>query len=230
MTTAIESTVGQLRATIRRSTGKGIARKLRASGQIPAVLYGKGEGSVSLTLDPLELKKALDPAKRRNTVINLTIEDEGKSEAVTAMLKDYQIDTLKQIVLHADFVRVSMDQEIVVAVPLILDGKPEGVKLGGTLHQVFRELQVTCKPDDIPTSIRADVSAMELNDTLRVRDLALMGAKISLPDNLTIALVMAPKAVAEEVAVVGEVEAAAEEGVAKEGEAKDAKPAKEGKD
>jgi len=221
-----EYTVGKLTADTRTRTGKGVARKLRVDGKIPAVVYGKGTQSVALTVDPVALKRALDPGKRQNTVIDLTILDQGQSREVKVMLKDYQIDTLKQVVLHADFIQISMDQEIEVSVPLLLEGKPEGVKFGGTLHQVFRELQLRCKPADIPAAITYDVTAMQINDTLRAKDLALQGAKISLPENLTIALVMAAKAVVEETTTVAEE--AVVEGAAKEGEpAKDAKPAKD---
>jgi len=222
--------VGKLTAQIRKGVGKSIANKLRADGRIPAVVYGKKAANLMLTVDPVALKKSLDPGKRHNTVIDLTIEDEGKSEVVTVMLKDYQIDTIKQTVLHADFIRVSLDEEIDVSVPLVLEGRPEGVKFGGNLHQVFRDLPVSCKPHQIPSSISTDVSAMQLNDSIQVKDLPLAeGVKVNLPLNQTVALVMAPKKVAEE-ELGADVEGAAEGEVAAEGEAKkEEAPAKKDK-
>jgi large subunit ribosomal protein L25 len=222
------STVGKLSATVRKQAGTGIARKIREKGLIPAVLYGGQEGTVALALDPLQLKKALDPGKRQNTVIELTLDDEGQTQLVTVMLKDYQVDTIKQTVIHADFVRVSLDQMVDVSIPLLLEGRPEGVKLGGKLHQVFRSLPIRCTPTQIPTSIVADVSALEMNQSIQVKDLALPeGVRIAIPDNQTVALVIAPKraALEEEAAVLGEGEAAAAAAPAEEG----AKP-EEGKE
>jgi large subunit ribosomal protein L25 len=209
-----DDTVGKLTATRRRETGKGSAHKLRERGLIPAVCYGQRSEAISLTLDPDQLRKALDPGRKRNTVIDLIIEDDGKTEQLKVMLKDYQIDSVKQTLIHADFIRVSMDQVIEVSVPLELTGRPEGVKQGGTLHQVFRTLDVSCKPAEIPTALTADVSALELNDSLQVKNIETpAGVKVSLPENQTVALVMAPRKGIEE----EEEAAAAEEGEGAEG-------------
>jgi len=227
--TQTQTTIGKLSAAVRSTSGKGNARKLRDRGLIPAVVYGKDMESVPLTVDPAELKKALDPAKRTNTVIDLMIEDQGKTELVQVMVKDYQVDTIKQTVLHADFIRVAIDQLVDVRVPLVLEGRPEGVKLGGTLHQVFRTLPVQCTPAQIPAGLSIDVSALDLNDSLQVKDLSLPeGVKIGLPESQTIVLVMAPKrATLEELEAAEGAEGAegeAEEG--KEGEGKAEAPAK----
>ena len=215
-----ESTVGKLSATVRDGRRKGAARKLRSSGMIPAVLYGGSADTIALAVDPIQLQKALDPGKRRNTLIELTIESGGQSEQVSVMLKDIAVDTLKGSLLHADFVRVHKDQAVLVHVPLELEGKPEGVKEGGKLHQVHRTLPVRCRPELIPTAITADVGSLALNQALQVKDLrALEGITVTLPDNLTLALVLAPKKVTEmEGAVEGAAPAAAPEaeGAAKE--------------
>lgn len=208
-----EATIGKLTATKRYATGKGVARKLRSDGLIPSVCYGAKAESIPLTVDPVLLKRALDPDKRRNTVIQLTIKDGEKSETLQVMLKEYQVDTVKNAVLHADFIRVSLDQIIEVSVPLLLEGRPEGVKLGGTLHQVFRTMPVKCKPANIPASLSAEVSSLELNESISVKDLDLPeGVMINLPENQTIAIVMAPRKVEEEeVAAAEEAEEGAED-------------------
>jgi large subunit ribosomal protein L25 len=220
-----DATIGKLTATKRYTKGKGVARKLRAEGLIPAVCYGIKAESIPLTVDPALLKKALDPDKRRNTVIQLTIKDGKKSETLQVMLKEYQVDTIKDAVLHADFIQVSLEQTIEVSVPLLLQGRPEGVKLGGTLHQVFRTLPLKCKPADIPASLSADVSALELNESISVRDLELPeGVMINLPENQTIGLVMAPRKVEEEeVAAAEEAEEGAEGAEGAEDKDKDKK-------
>jgi large subunit ribosomal protein L25 len=195
------STIGKLRAETRTGTGKERAAKLRQKGLIPAICYGGKEGPTPLAVDPVALKKALDPAKRKNTLIELTIEG-GKTEHV--MLKDYQVDDVKRVVLHADFMRVGLDQLIDVAVPLTLIGKAEGVKLGGTQHQVFRTLPVRCVPGKIPTEFQIDITPLLIGQSLQVKHLQVPeGVKIELPENQTIALVMAPRKV-EEVAAAAE--------------------------
>lgn len=225
-----EYTMGKLTATRRTGTGKGLARKLRDQGLIPGVCYGLKEDSISLVLHPMEIKGALDPGKLRNTLIDLTIKDGDSATSTMVMLKDVQIDSLKDNVLHADFIRVSIDQPIEVAVPLVLVGKAPGVKIGGTLHQVFRTLPVKCLPVNIPVSVTVDVSNLELNESVSVQDLAELtkGVEILLPPNKTIALVMSPrKSTEEEDAEAAAAEAEGEEGA--EGEKAEGEKAEDGK-
>jgi large subunit ribosomal protein L25 len=225
------STIGKLTAQARQQRGKEAAAKLRQAGAIPAICYGGKEPPVALAVNPGELKRALDPAKRRNTLIELTIEDQGKTEQINVMLKDYQVDSLKQVVLHADFLRVDLDQLIDVEVPFQLTGKSEGVKLGGTQHQVFRKLPVRCLPGKIPTLFEMDITALLIGQSMQVKHLIVPeGVKVNLPENQTIALVMAPRKVEEAAAVVTEaVEGAApaEGAEAKPAEGAEAKPAEE---
>jgi len=203
---AMETTstsIGKMTAKRRTTNGKEAAAKLRAAGLIPAVCYGKAVPTIPITVDPVALKKALDPARRHNTVITLTVEADGQpSETFNVMLKDHQEDTLKRVLLHADFVRVADDQVVAVTIPLILEGKSEGVKLGGTLHQVFRELPVRCIPSRIPTLVTVDISALQIGDSVQVKDLkgVTEGVTVALPQNQTIALCMAPRKVVEETA------------------------------
>jgi large subunit ribosomal protein L25 len=195
------TTTGKLAAQRRTTKGKEQAAKLRQKGLIPAVCYGRGAESIPLTVDPVALKRALDPGKRQNTVIELLVEDGKTTERLSVMLKDYQVDPIKRTVLHADFVRVNVDEVIEVKVPLLLEGKPEGVKQGGNLHQVFRTLPVRSKPRDIPVSISLEVSALNIGDALRVKDIQGLPttATIALPLNQTVASVMAPRKVQEAV-------------------------------
>ena len=104
---------------IRLQSGKGPARRSRAAGKLPAVLYGHKAAPLSLVLDPVELKRALDKERRRNTVFTLDVKSDGKSEPVTAMIRDVQIDPISRLPVHVDFVRVSMDEEIKVTVPVV---------------------------------------------------------------------------------------------------------------
>jgi len=202
--------VGKLEVRIRRDHGKGYAHKLREAGKIPAVCYGGGEGPIALALDPKALKDALDPEKRQNTVITMTLKGDGADRQLTVMLKDYQTDPLKNTVLHADFVRVDLTKEITVTVPLILTGKPEGVKIGGILHQVFRMVDVACLPDRIPTQLEGDVTALNMGDALKASEIKVgEGVRIMLDPKQSVAVVVAPKEEkAEEAAAEGAVEGA----------------------
>lgn len=236
-----ETTIGKISATLRQKTGKSANNKLHAQGLIPAICYGHREQPLKLTVDPTKLRRSLDPQKKQNTLLTLSIDDAGKTQDVQVLLKAYQLDSLSHELLHADFIRVSLNEEVQVQVPLELTGKPEGVTLGGILHQVFRNLPVKCLPDRIPVKLTADVSALKMNDALHVQALSVPeGVRIDLPLNQTLALVMAPKqekvtTEAETAAAEGEAAAAPAEGAAaapataekKTGEKKEEKPAKE---
>ena len=192
-------TVGKLNAFRRTETGKGIARKLRANGRIPAVCYGSGEEAIPITVNPDELRGALDPKKGENTLIELTIQGEDGTEVAQVMVKDYQLHAIKQHLLHADFLKVDPSKQLRIMVPLVLTGKSEGVLVGGILHQIMRELPMYCLPDRIPTSFTLDITALEIGDGLRVSDLTLEeGQAIDLPDSQALVQIAAPKAAEEE--------------------------------
>src|SRR5689334_16322877 len=142
--------VGKLNVAQRTTKGSSQSKKLRQKGKIPAVCYGSGVDPILLAIDPNELMKALDPQKRTNTVIAMSVD--GK-QTINVMLRDWQRDALRGNVTHADFVRVDLNKDVHATVPIILTGKPEGVKLGGTLHQVVRQLEIACTPDKIPVQI-----------------------------------------------------------------------------
>jgi large subunit ribosomal protein L25 len=187
--------IGKLEAEVRSRSGKGWARKLRQTGRIPAVCYGPGAEPISLAVDPRALKLALDPEKRHNTLIALTLTGDGANLVLTVMLKDFQTDAFKKEILHADFVRVDVSKPVKVTIPVILTGKPEGVKVGGILHQVYRHVEVECLPDRIPVKLEADVSALNIGQALHVSDLGLReGVRVLLDAKLSIAVVVAPKA------------------------------------
>ena len=231
--------VGKLNVALRTTRGTSAVRKLRQQGKIPGICYSKESEPVMLTLDPSELLKSLDPDKRTNTVISMTIAGEGKSEVLNVMLREWQRDALRGNVTHADFVRVDLSKDVHATVPIVLTGKAEGVKLGGTLHQVFRTLAIACTPDKIPVTIEINVDALQMGDALHVSDLKLAAGIRSLVDGgQTICTVTAPKAekvsaeaaeIAAEGAAPAEGAKAAEGGKAAEGEkGKAAAPAKGG--
>lgn len=187
--------VGQLNATHRTSTGKSVTRKLRQAGQIPAVVYGQGEEPVLLAVDPAALLKSLDPEKRKNTVIALRVDGAGADKQLNVMLREVQSNPLRGDLIHADFIRVSLEKEVHATVPVVLTGKPEGTKVGGTLHQVFRAIDVACTPERIPAKIEIDVTPLGLGETIHVRDLKLgEGVRPLIDVAQTVCTVTAPRA------------------------------------
>ena len=163
----------ELEVILRTGKGKGVARRIRREGKIPAVLYGRKMGTFHLALKPEELKKILTSGARENTLIGLKVSGPGSDKIgkQVVMLKDLQVHPLSRSYLHADFYAVAMDTKIEVEVPIRLTGKPEGTKVGGILGQTLRELRIRCLPTDIPDFIEAEVSALEIGDSLHARDI-----------------------------------------------------------
>lgn len=212
----MEVEVGKLSAKARTTSRKRGVRALRREGLIPAVVYGGSSPEPELlSIDPLALRKSLDPEKKANTLISLTVESNGDaSRTMQVMLKDYQLDPIKRTLVHADFIRISLEEVLEITVPLHLVGKSVGMQLGGKLNQVFRELEVECRPDKIPSELTADISALDLGDSLTIADIPVPeGVSIALPADQTIAIIVAPRAETAEEAgeelVEGEGEAVA---------------------
>ena len=163
-----------LDAVKREGRRKNEANRLRASGRIPAVVYGakkKGGAApegVAIAVDPKAVLRILHSDSGANTLINLKVDG---SEA-RVMVKEYQLDPITHQLLHADFYQLAMDKALTVTVPVVLHGEPRGVKQqGGLLDFVTREIQVQCLPTDIPEHIDIDVSELGLNQSIRLRDL-----------------------------------------------------------
>ena len=155
----------------RQDTGKSAARRLRREGKVPGVVYGIQEPS-SVTVNPKELEKIFSSAAGTNAIIQLEIT--GQVKAVRPVIvKELQRDAMSDRIVHADFLEIRMDQKIRVNVPLILDGESPGIKLGGILSVLLRELEVECLPNAIPSEILVDISALETGDVVHVRDLTL---------------------------------------------------------
>ena len=191
-----------LSAAKREDKGKNQARRHRAAGRLPAVVYGPVSGggkdvAVPVTVDPKSLSKILHSESGANTIISLELD--GTTTAV--LVKDFLLHPVSHALLHADFYRVAMDKVLRVTVPIHLTGEAKGIKLqGGIVDFVHREIAVECLPADIPEHITVDVTELMLHDGVRVRDL--MGVKwkaVSDPDTL-IVHVIAPKAEPEPVA------------------------------
>ena len=147
---------------------KNDARRVRREGKVPAVVYGAGKQSISVSVDPRQVSRILNSRTGHNTVFDLAMD----GERTKAMIVDWQYEPIKGSLLHIDLKRIAMDQKLKVNVPIALVGEPEGVKTqGGILEQIFREVEVECLPGDIPNSVELNVSALVFGMVLRVSDL-----------------------------------------------------------
>ncbi|HEY6308960.1 MAG TPA: 50S ribosomal protein L25 [Candidatus Angelobacter sp.] len=223
------------------SRGKNEARRLRASGRVPGVLYGAKKETVAVSLDPKQITRILHSESGHNTIFEV----QAGSEKARVMIVDWQYDPMHGKLLHIDLKRIAMDEKIRVKVPIHLVGEAEGVKTqGGILDQVLREVEVECLPGDIPSHIDADVTALIFGTVLRVSDLQSGGKLKFLTDaGQTVAHITSvkeeevaptPEAVAEAAAAVpaepevikkGKQEVSEEEGAEEAKETKEPKKA-----
>jgi large subunit ribosomal protein L25 len=174
--------VGKLTVTLRDTTGhKGASRKLRATGKVPGVCYGASpDGKIaplSIVVDVKALRASLDPVRKHNTVINLTIEagpsGGAKAQTLHALVKEYQIDPVRREITHVDLIAVDPNKEVNSTVPLEFIGKPKGAIDGGQIRIVLRNLEIRAKPADIPVKLPVDVSPLEIGDVIHVSLIAL---------------------------------------------------------
>jgi large subunit ribosomal protein L25 len=157
-------------ATPRTGTfNKNHARRVRVQGLIPAVVYGAGQESVAVTVDPKVITKILYSESGHNTIFDLSIEGHGNTKA---MIVDWQNEPIKGKLLHIDLKRIAMNKMMRVSVPVQLVGTPVGVKAsGGLLGQVLHEVEIECLPDNIPSHIDIDVTNLEINGAIHISDL-----------------------------------------------------------
>ncbi len=198
-----------IKAEKRDTGGKNAARRIRREGNVPAILYGPDVENVSLALNKRDIFDILKSETGENTIFQVAIE----KDKLEVMIKDYQQDVTTDELLHVDLFRISMDQEIRVSVPIVLTGDAVGVKAeGGFVESATREVEVECLPKDIPENIEVDISALHLNQSLKIEDLAPMeGVKVISDPQAMIVLIKAP-AVEEVVEEVPEEEEIMAEG------------------
>ncbi|MCZ6782638.1 MAG: 50S ribosomal protein L25 [Proteobacteria bacterium] len=210
-----------LAVEIRVGAGKGVARKLRAAGRLPAIVYGSGNDAIRVSLDPRRLDALLRSSEAGlNTLIDL--EGDPSVSGKTVLVKELQTDPVEGWMLHADLYEVDPRATIEVEVPIRVLGQPVGVTLGGgILDHGLRELLIECLPRAIPDSIDVDVSALELGDSIHVRELPLPeGVVLKTDADLSVLSVVAPTVAEEETPAEGEDEGLEGEGVeGAEGEA-----------
>jgi large subunit ribosomal protein L25 len=195
----------KLSAESRESAGKGEARRLRRTGLVPAIAYGRGLPSLAIAVAPKAVAAILRSELGKNTVIELQLGGDAHAgsepRTLLAMIRDYALHPVKRELEHIDFVEVKLDRPVDVQVPLVALGKAVGVVAGGVLRVVHRVVPVRCLPDRIPVKIETDVTHLELGQHIATQDLKLpAGVTVRLPAEQTLVSVVAPEKEVEEVA------------------------------
>ncbi len=160
-----------LRVRPRIRIGKSGAREVRKEGNIPAILYGQGEGPIPLVVRPDELKQALSNSAGINTVLELEIDGSESPTKRFSMVKEIQKDPVKNRVIHLDFLAIDMEKSLRVKVPVSTRGRSEGERRGGTLEKLMRTIDLECLPGDIPNLIEIDVSSLDMGDFVDIAGL-----------------------------------------------------------
>jgi large subunit ribosomal protein L25 len=197
-----------LNATSRTQMGKGPARKVRAQGLIPAVVYRAGTEATSITINPLEIENAFRRTGNRNTLVDIGVDGSN----FLCLVKSTQRDPVTAELLHIDFFQVDDNEEVTVKVPVVPVGKAAGVTAGGRLQVIVRDLNLRCKPADIPDNVPVDVSPLNVGDFLRVSSVpAPTNTEILAPNDFNVVAVVGKRGAAEEVEEEGAEEGAGEE-------------------
>lgn len=164
----------QIEALTRVKESKGNNKALRKKGYVPAVVYGRGADPVLLLLDGTILKKALHTSAGANVLLDLQVKGERGFSRETVMIKElHRHPVQKELFLHADLIRISLDEKLEVTVPLNFIGEPQGVRDGGVFQVQLREIKVNCLPGDIPQYIDVPVGEMKVGDVLTIAGLKL---------------------------------------------------------
>ncbi|MCX7982757.1 MAG: 50S ribosomal protein L25 [Syntrophales bacterium] len=155
----------------RPQTGKGVSRKLRAKGMIPAIVYGPTTEPMPVAANLKEVEKIAARTEEKKYV-HLIVEDHsGRTWEGTSLLKDFSVHPVERKILHADFYVIDKGRKITVDVPIKLNGEAEGVLAGGELQQFKRKVRITCLPDKLPAKIEVDISKLKVGASIRVEDL-----------------------------------------------------------
>lgn len=222
--------ISVISAEKRSESGKGFARRLRASGRVPAVVYGKGEDTVSVSLDAHEALQLFQAISVDNTIVNLEVAGE---EPMETLVREIQVHPFRTELIHVDFYRIQRGVALEVDVPVHFHGTPIGVKeKGGILDVILHQIRVSCMPSKIPESIDIDIEGLDLGESLHISDLPVEEGVEILSDPIrTICTVGLPKAEPEpeedEEAALLEGEEEAEDG-AEDGAEGEAAPGAEG--
>jgi large subunit ribosomal protein L25 len=195
----------QIKAKPRNETGRDPVKRMRASGVIPAVVYGAQMKPLNISITSMELDKALHHATGENVLVDLVVEEDGKSKNRLALIQEVQHHPVEDTILHVDFHEVSATEKLRTDVPVRAVGEPAGVKTGGgVLEFVMRELRVECLPKDLPELIEVNVEKLEIGQSIHVGDITPPAGVTFLDDKGQAVFIVAAPIAEEEVAATTE--------------------------
>lgn len=173
-----------------REMGKGAAKRMRATGRIPAILYGRRVGATAISVDGRDLEKAVKTKAGMNVLIDLQV---GGGDSGLALIRDFQADPFRREFLHVDFQAISLTEKIEIEVPVVLTGESPGVKEGGVVEQLRRTIELRCLPQKIPEKIEADISNLKIGNSIHANELVLPeGVEFPRAPNYTIVTIVPP--------------------------------------
>ena len=180
-----------LQVETRTETGKSAARRIRAAGKIPGNVYGHGAEPMAVQADELQFRALISKISTENTLIDLRVGDE-KPKSV--LIREVQRHPYRPVILHVDFFEITAGEKIRVSVPVRLEGNPIGVRNGGILQVIRYELEIECLPRDIPSAFEVDISELKIGESLHIGDVGTGDVDVIEEDNLTVCMVVMPKA------------------------------------
>ena len=187
----------ELNVELREGTGKGVARKLRAVGKIPAVVYGKDIDPTTIVVSPKELQAAISGEAGINTL--LTLKGVAGLEGKLVVLKDAELHPLRRDMVCADFQAINLQEKSSFMIPVATVGTSAGQKMGGSLQLIRHELEVMCLPTEVPQHIEIDVTALEIGDTVHIEEVkAPANVELVFDVNFTVVTIVGHKAETEE--------------------------------
>jgi large subunit ribosomal protein L25 len=191
-------------AELRTARGKNEMNRLRVKGLSPSVIYGAGRDAVAISVNPKDLHKILHSGTGHNTIFDVVV---NGGETTPVMVVDWQMDPIKDTLLHTDLLRIDLTKRIKVKVPVHTTGDPMGVKIQGGQYEIInREIEIRCLPDDVPESFEWNVSSMGIGEALRAADIVLKeGSELVSDPRLVISHVVSTRA-SEEAAAAGAAE------------------------
>ena len=195
----------KLSAQLRDGSGKGLARKLRRDGKIPAVLYRVGEDGLSLSISSTEFSHLVAKGQAQASIVKLQVQDGKENMEKDVLIREIQTHPFKKDVYHIDLQEIAMDQEISVKVAVEIVGESAGVEMGGILEFKRRELEVSCLPGKIPDSIIIDITELDIGDSVHVESIV-PPAGVRIPHDVNFTILTVVGAAAEEKEEVDELE------------------------
>lgn len=185
-------------ADTRTDFGKNASRRLRVAGKIPGVVYGHGLETRAIAVDPKAIHGILHSGTGRNTIFSINV----AGDMTDVLVRDFQLDPVKSNLIHVDFQHVAMDEVMEFEVPVEVHGTPKGVKAGGILDIVLRQITVECLPADVPAGISINAEGLDIGDTVRVSDLMVDASKLKILNeaDLVVLTVVPPRVEAEPLA------------------------------